>query len=347
MNSERAEKSLEFLSEIIGVLKSSHPCERVFHFIVDRLIRIFALKTCAIILIDPATEYLSIENSHGLSWTFCKEFRRRLATGAIGRLIWTGRPILLADAALDPRLAEEIGLENPFGCCGCLQIAVNGRAAGYLYCDAPEPYVLNGDDLPLLQMMADLAGVALNKTRMAEENLRLDRVDHETGLEKYVPFLEKLNVCRERASDENERFGVFLLDVDNFKNILNTYGYETSRVFLRELGAMVKSRLRTVDAAARYGPDEVVLLIDNVSMEEAVRQARDLREAVEKHRFTELGIESTVSIGVAAYPQNGRTNEDLLQTARKAVFEAQRSGRNKVFYYLTEWYAHDAVLHEE
>jgi diguanylate cyclase (GGDEF)-like protein len=89
------------------------------------------------------------------------------------------------------------------------------------------------------------------------------------------------------------------------------------------------------------------LLIDNVSMEEAVLQARELREEVEKHRFTEHDIASTVSIGVAAYPQNGRTNDDLLQTARKAVFEAQRSGRNKVFYYLTEWYAHDAVLHEE
>jgi diguanylate cyclase (GGDEF)-like protein len=82
-------------------------------------------------------------------------------------------------------------------------------------------------------------------------------------------------------------------------------------------------------------------------MEEAIASARRLREVIEHRRFTARGVDSTVSIGVAAYPLNGRTNEDLMQTAKNAVFEAQRSGRNKVFYYLTEWYSCNAVLHEQ
>lgn len=347
VSTDRRIAALEFLREIIGVCVSTQPYERTFHFLVDRLVRITGAQTCAVVLIDPATEYLSIENSHGLSWTFCKSFRRRLATGTIGRMIWTGRPILIADAAENPALAEEVGMENPFRSCACVQIAVHHRTLGYLYVDAREPGAFGEEDLPLLGMFADLAGLALQKTRLGEENLRLDRIDHETGLEKYGPFLEKLNASRERAFDLHETFAVLLLDVDNFKAIVNTFGDTTARAFLRELGDCVARRLRPPDAAARYGPDEIIILLGGSSLEEAVAAARSLREDVEHRRFTAQALDSTVSIGVAAYPVNGRTNEDLLQTAKNAVFEAQRSGRNKVFYYLTEWYARNAMLHEQ
>lgn len=347
MSAERTAKALESLQEIIGVCASNQQYERTFHFIVDRLVRVYGCQTCAIILIDPATEYLSIENSHGLSWTFCKAFRRRLATGSVGQLVWTGKPILLPDAAREPSAAEELALEHPLCSCACLQIAVHHRSLGYLHVDSKQANAFTESDLPVLKMFADLAAIAVHKTRMGEENLHLDRVDHETGLEKYGPFMERLNACRERAYDLHESFAVLLLDVDNFKAVVNTFGYDASRRFLEELGMVVTGHLRPVDAAARYGPDEIILLLGNSSMEEAVLSARRLREAIEHHRFTARGIDSTVSIGVAAYPLNGRTNEDLMQTAKTAVFEAQRSGRNKVFYYLTEWYSRDAVVHEQ
>ena len=347
MSPDRTAKALEFLQEIIGVCASHQQYERTFHFVVDRLVRIYGCQTCAIVLIDPATEYLSIENSHGLSWTFCKAFRRRLATGNIGQLIWTGKPILLEDAAKDPAMVEEIGLENPFQSCACVQIAVHHRSLGYLYIDSREPGTFSAADLSVLKMFADVAGLAAHKSRQGEENLRLDRIDHETGLEKYGPFLEKLNAGRERAYDLHENFAVLLLDVDNFKAIVNTFGDDTSRRFLKELGEVVAGHMRPADAAARYGPDEIIMLLAGSSMEEAIASARRLREVIEHRRFTARGVDSTVSIGVAAYPLNGRTNEDLMQTAKNAVFEAQRSGRNKVFYYLTEWYSCNAVLHEQ
>jgi GGDEF domain-containing protein len=67
---------------------------------------------------------------------------------------------------------------------------------------------------------------------------------------------------------------------------------------------------------------------------------------VEEIPFTTRQIQSTVSIGVAAYPQNGETIEELLLAAKNACFEAQRAGRNKVFRCLTEWHVSEEVLHE-
>ena len=77
------EKCLAALAEVLNVLRSTNQYEKILHVLVDRVVRVYRCQSCAVVLIDPNTEYLNIENSHGLSWTFCKDFRRRLATGPI------------------------------------------------------------------------------------------------------------------------------------------------------------------------------------------------------------------------------------------------------------------------
>jgi GGDEF domain-containing protein len=70
-----------------------------------------------------------------------------------------------------------------------------------------------------------------------------------------------------------------------------------------------------------------------------VKFARDLIKDVSERSFTSKKIRSTISVGVAVFPQNGETVEELLTTAKKALFEAQRGGRNSVRFYEREWYA--------
>ena len=116
-----------FIAELLQLIQSTNQHEKVFSLVVDRLIRMYHCQSCALVLIDPKTEYLTIENSHGLSHTFCKAFRRNIATAAIGRLLWTGKPIVISDAAQQSALAEEIHLEHPFASCTCVQISVDER----------------------------------------------------------------------------------------------------------------------------------------------------------------------------------------------------------------------------
>jgi len=296
------------------------------------------------VLIDRKTEYLSIENSFGLSHTFCKAFRKKLATGAIGELLWTGRPIVIRDAGEQPQRAQEVMLEHPFGSCVCIQISVLHRSMGYLYMDIAGVYDFRGEDIQLLQAFADVAGLSFYKNLLSEENLRLDRIDHETELLKYGPFVETLRVTLEKAKDSNEQLSVLILDVDNYKEIVNTYGYDTSRDFLKELGELVSSQLRGIDVGGRFGRDEIIIMMPHSGVDEAVDSAKALRKRVEEGSFTRQHIETTISLGVASYPRNGRTMEDLLLAAKEALFEAQRAGRNKVYHYLTEWSARERSL---
>jgi diguanylate cyclase (GGDEF)-like protein len=339
-------KCLDSFSEIISILKSTNQHERAFHYVVDRIVRLFHCQTCAIVLIDRKTEYLSVENSYGLSHTFCKAFRKKVATGAVGELLWTGRTIVVHDAEQQAQLAQEVMLEHPFGSCVCVQISMLHRAMGYLHVDVAERREFKQEDVRLLQVFADVAGISLYKNQLHEENLRLDKVDHETGLLKYGPFIESLHATVEKAKDANEQLAVMILDVDNYKQIVNTYGYDASKDFLKELGDLVKLHMRSIDVGGRYGGDEIIIMMPHAGVDDAVNSARGLRKRVEDGNFTQQHITTTISIGVAAYPHNGRTMEDLLLAAKEALFEAQRAGRNKVYHCLTEWSARERALGE-
>jgi diguanylate cyclase (GGDEF)-like protein len=340
-------RCLEYLAEIIDVLKASNQHERVFHLVIDRIERLFRSQTCAIILIDLNSEYLSIENSFGLSHTFCKSFRQKLATGRVGKLLWTGRPVLIERGDEEAAAELELRLEHPFGSCACVQIGAAQRALGYLHVDAKDKDAFTQDDIKVMQLFADLAGIAVYKSRLYEDNLHLDRIDHETDLLKYEPFVQELNRTLGKAKDENEEFSIMILDVDNYKQIVNTYGYNTSRRFLREVGDLVKGFMRAIDVGGRYGRDEIIIMLPHTTAEDAVRSAKSLRQLVERKLFTDSEVRSTISIGVASYPANGRTMEDLLSSAREALFEAQRAGRNKVYHYVTEWSAKERILTHE
>jgi diguanylate cyclase (GGDEF)-like protein len=333
------EQCFRYFAEIIRTLKSTNQHEEVLSLVVDRIVRQLHCQTCAVVLIDPKTEYLRIDNCHNLSLTFCNSFRRRIATATIGQLLWTGKPVVIPDASTQPEIAREVELEHPFGSCVVVQIAVDQRTLGYLHVDCVDPGAVGGQDIDLLQMFADIAGLAVNKSRMFEENLRLDRVDHETGVEKYVPFLEKMRTEMDRAEEFSENFAFLILDIDNFKDTVNTYGFEASRQLLHELGDQLKATIRPVDAVARFGFDEFIVQLSNTGLERALETANAIRTAIADRTFTPRALHTSVSIGVAAFPRNGSTLDALVMTAKRALYEAQRSGRNQVHCFKSEWSA--------
>jgi diguanylate cyclase (GGDEF)-like protein len=339
-------RSLVMMRKILDVLKSSNQYEVVFHQIIESLERLYRCQTCAIILIDPRTEYLKIENSFGVSLTYRKSYHRKISTGAVGDLFWTGKPIFIGNAAEFPEATKELTLEQPFGSCACVQIAVSHRTLGYLHVDSRSPEGFEQSDIGILQAFADFAGLAYQKWRLVEENMRLDRIDHETGLEKYASFLERLGESVERARNFGEHFAILIGDVDNFKEIAHTYGYDSSRQLLAEMGQLLRDTVRPVDATGRFGYDEFIILRTNSHLDEAIRFAKDLGKNVAQTAFTDKQINSTLSIAVATFPENGRTIDDLVLTAKKALLEAQRSGRGSVFHFPNVWYASEVALRD-
>jgi diguanylate cyclase (GGDEF)-like protein len=326
----KSEDCLNFFSEVLSTLKCTHEPERVLSLIVDRIVRIYDCQTCAVIIIDPESEYLRVLSNHNLSYQYVKEFRRPLGTGAIARMLSTGGPICIADADREQEIADEIRLEHAFRSAVSLQIAAEHRTLGYLYADSREPNVFAAQDLRTLQSFADLVSIALNKSYLYEKNLRLDPVDPETGLEKYAPFLERLNSSISQSKESRKHLSLFILDIDNYKQIGGTYGYDASKRLLKEMAETIKSSLGSCGTVGRYGFDEMIILCENCPLEQGIRFGEELRKKIEKTEFTQKKIRTTVSIGAASYSENAESDKELLVAAKEALYNAQHKGRNRV-----------------
>jgi diguanylate cyclase (GGDEF)-like protein len=129
--------------------------------------------------------------------------------------------------------------------------------------------------------------------------------------------------------------------VDNFKDTVNTYGYDASHQLLKGSASTCRST-PAVDAGARYGFDEFILLLANTGLEGGRDFAEQLRLQIHGREWTPRTIHTSVSIGVAAFPRNGNTIDTLLTTAKRALFEAQRRGRDMVYTYESQWYTKPA-----
>ena len=136
-----------------------------------------------------------------------------------------------------------------------------------------------------------------------------------------------------RAERYGSELSVLFLDLDRFKLVNDRYGHLVGSRALRQLGQVLARCVRQVDTLARYGGDEFTILLVDTGLEDAMNIAERIRATVADTWFDGGRGESmqlSVSIGVATYPAHGRSREDLLDLADKAMYRAKSAGRNKV-----------------
>ncbi len=128
MKGQEKERCLHLMIDILRILKSTTQHEEIFYRTIDLITRVLPCQAVAIILIDPASEYLKIDCTYGISHTFQKQFKRKISTGAIGELIWNSVPIIVRNSQAEPALAREVQLEQPFGSCVCVPMGADHRS---------------------------------------------------------------------------------------------------------------------------------------------------------------------------------------------------------------------------
>ncbi|OGW76545.1 MAG: hypothetical protein A3J52_01355 [Omnitrophica bacterium RIFCSPHIGHO2_02_FULL_49_9] len=157
------------------------------------------------------------------------------------------------------------------------------------------------------------------------------RIDHE---------LEKLAKTKgERRTDPYHDLSCLMLDVDDFKNINDTYGHPFGDDVLKNVGFSIRENVRTEDLAARYGGEEFCVVLPNTSKDQAVRVAEKIRSHVESTRLSYVNrvTRFTLSIGVASAREDHLfATRALIRAADQALYEAKRTGKNKVVLYHSE-----------
>ena len=120
-----------------------------------------------------------------------------------------------------------------------------------------------------------------------------------------------------------------MLDVDHFKSVNDTHGHDVGDAVLVKVAEKLQDACRTVDYVGRYGGEEFVLIMVETQKDEAVLGADRLRETIANEPIID-GHPITASFGVATYPEDGDTVEQLIKTADTALYRAKEAGRNRV-----------------
>lgn len=176
-------------------------------------------------------------------------------------------------------------------------------------------------------------GVALGNARFVATIQRQNITDDLTGLYNARHFGELLDYEMERARRYGNDLSVVFLDLDYFKQVNDQHGHLVGSRLLHEIGQFLKNHMRRVNLAARYGGDEFVILLPSTPKSGATVMAEHLRNALGEALFSggaDLNLKVTASFGIASFPTDARSKEDLLRKADSAMYYVKANGRDGV-----------------
>jgi diguanylate cyclase (GGDEF)-like protein len=167
------------------------------------------------------------------------------------------------------------------------------------------------------------------KLRKQNEDLeRLSTSDALTGLYNRRYLTQRLSEELVRSYRHKGSFSVLMADVDEFKKYNDAFGHPAGDEVLKKVATILLSSTRSVDCTARYGGEEFAVLLTGTDGEVAKDVAERIRVRVEEQEFP--GRKITLSIGIAEFPDNGQTADDVISSADEALYAAKRGGRNRV-----------------
>lgn len=185
----------------------------------------------------------------------------------------------------------------------------------------------------LVQLVANMAAIALQNARSYKEILHLASSDELTGIHNYRHFRETLTMEVRRADRYAEAFCLLMMDLDHFKAVNDTVGHQQGDEVLRAVGGILRQCSRESDYLARYGGEEFVMILPRTGLAEARTVAERIRSRVREIDPGSPALTVSMSIGVAAYPQTAADADGVLRAADVALLRAKAAGRNRVCLY--------------
>jgi diguanylate cyclase (GGDEF)-like protein/PAS domain S-box-containing protein len=323
------------LSELVDILQSCQNAEEAYKITENVLQSMVRSTAGALCITSPSRDVVEVVGTWGSVAATEKIFRPddcwALRRGKIHRVKDPASPLRCAHVSKS--------LANGYV---CVPLAAQGETLGVLCVEsvfgpAGSAVKAGHDETEDLERQAIAVGERIS---LALANLRLREVlrgqsirDPLTGLFNRRFMEESLERELRRAIRGKQQVALLMLDVDQFKRFNDTFGHQAGDALLRALGNLLKESTRGQDVVCRYGGEEFAFVLAGASLDAARTRAELLREDVKQlnaqHGGQLLGA-VTLSIGIAVFPENGDSAEQLLKAADDALYRAKESGRDRI-----------------
>lgn len=211
-------------------------------------------------------------------------------------------------------------------------LVIENKVLGIIRMDSPKEFLYTQDDLRLMDIISDLGAVAIENGLLYSRVQELAIRDGLTGLFVRRYFMERFKDEIKRVARKKSALSLLMIDIDHFKDYNDRYGHTAGDLVLKHLARTINAMLREGDMIARYGGEEMAVLLFGSDRRQAQKHAEEIRAKIASTplllRRKEVGI--TISIGVSGYPEDGTYEEELIKIADERLYKAKAAGRNKV-----------------
>jgi diguanylate cyclase (GGDEF)-like protein len=253
----------------------------------------------------------------------------QLAPGAglAARALVTGRSVIENDISkVEGYIAGFVETQSEM----CVPLIFFGEKLGVLALDSARKNAFDEEDQQPLESVADICAAAMQNANYFDRMKQLAYVDGLTGIHNRRFFEMRITEELERAARFQGRMSVIMVDIDNFKKLNDEFGHLLGDEVLRSVSTILKQQLRKMDLVCRYGGEEFAIVAPETSGENAMRVADKLRRHIENHSFPGVPRPVTISCGVAEYPTQGITRDEVVAAADAALYLAKQAGRNRI-----------------
>lgn len=219
----------------------------------------------------------------------------------------------------------------------CIPIIAHGDTVGLLHirfcADGGPAAVIPAERVEFAIRCSERISLAIANVKLRDELRDQSTKDPLTGLYNRRYFLDR---CRREISQSercNQPIGLISLDADSFKKFNDAHGHDAGDMVLRSISDVMMEMFSGAETVARFGGEEFSILLPNTAPEKAFERAEALRQKIENNvlRYDDRALPKvTISAGVASFPANGTSPQELLREADRALYQAKDHGRNRV-----------------
>jgi diguanylate cyclase (GGDEF)-like protein len=327
---ERLLACIEFSKALVGI----YDMEGLLTAILGQINDLIPAHNWSLLLLDPQTQELYFAVAVGVDPESVKGIRLKLGEGIAGVVAQEGRPIFVPDVDQDQRFTQRVDAATGFETRSimALPLFVRGEVIGVFE-------VVNVENLdffrerfiPLLTILADYVAIAVDNIRNFQKLQARAYIDDITGFYNTRYLLCKLDRHIPEVIKRGTRYSMAFLDLDNFKDIVDAYGHLLGSKVLAEVARVINTVLGPDDSLVRYGGDEFIILLPNLSQAEALELVRRMRRAINATAFLQeegVNLHLTASYGIATLPEDAQDRETLLAIADRAMFTSKGRGKD-------------------
>jgi len=334
-------RELEALQDMSQRFVESLEAEALFQTILAQARRITGAQKGSLMVPSNGAGELVIKAIDGLNDRVVEKLRVPSGQGVAGRVFATGEAILVQNVEKDPRFRRKNRPRYSTKSFLSLPILSEGRTMGVVnLSDKATGEVFSDDDLRSLQSMTAQATIAIGRSTYYEQSRHLRKIsitDSLTGLLNRRYFQERLAEEVDRSGRHQHPLSLMMIDIDHFKTYNDANGHPAGDKALVLVGRALRAGVRVIDVVSRFGGEEFSVILPETRKTEALEIGDRIRTEIERLYFP--GEEAlpqgrlTVSIGVAAFPEDADELKTLIQRADRALYHAKAQGRNTIVPY--------------